>query len=662
MVGNIKSIKRFQKRKTDQNHQSRKKFNNFKKKGGAINVPIYRSLLEDEDLCPALTTLNDTIEGKDKKVIGNLTPEQLKATIPIYDFKKMIYSMCKLNDREIGDNDPILLVDRHDNYVFSNYNNLLDDEIDVDVFKITDQFQLEYLGVVNKGYYHFYTYDELYEENYQYTKDTYWINALEALDSISPSSFYNIVEVEYDDQTIEPNKNERLTLVHYKAFLKNFFPQRTITENNHTITTTIITDENNIIKNLSFLNRMEELIKLVNDDFKFYFTKNFDEFINQEMKKIKDKKISMERYREFLKKVSKKEIEKVLQNTYLKNDNDKLNKFISQRSNELKNFKLALVTCVDKENPNPNCDNPLPLVLDLEFLVFLYHKLFNEFDLFNTKSPFQEFLYSCILIHKSGFYNKFEITKHKKDIVGFNDGNSETNNDNGYIEIGPNNQQETQEENQEENQEETQQEETQEEKYEKIKDLLDGFFEIRDGYVYIDLATIISKGIKEGKFVASYQKKMDISIDEQMLIFFEEIQNFISNIHLVRDEFVSYDIGYCNEILKSIFLRTYIFYLKKGGDDIRRPFSIKSHFDKFLEGAIEKQYLHIIEKTINLVKQSTVTVTKEDKTESFPNCGERTLMNFFKYLLFDTVNRFITNENLDKLSEYYPNNLLKEIL
>ena len=75
---------------------------------------------------------------------------------------------------------------------------------------------------------------------------------------------------------------------------------------------------------------------------------------------------------------------------------------------------------------------------------------------------------------------------------------------------------------------------------------------------------------------------MDIPIDEQMLIFFDEINDLISKIHSVRDEFVDNKIGYCNEILKSVFLRAYVNYLKKGGNDMRRPISIKNHFDKFL--------------------------------------------------------------------------------
>ena len=44
-----------------------------------------------------------------------------------------------------------------------------------------------------------------------------------------------------------------------------------------------ITDENNVVKNLSFLNRIEELIKLVNDDYDYYFTDQFNKYINEKM-------------------------------------------------------------------------------------------------------------------------------------------------------------------------------------------------------------------------------------------------------------------------------------------------------------------------------------------------------------------------------------------
>ena len=161
-----------------------------------------------------------------------------------------------------------------------------------------------------KGNYTFYTYDQLYKENYQYTKDTYWINTLQALDRLHPSNFYNIVNFEYEYGTVEPKKKKTIKLEQYKEFLGLFFPQETIrneqTQNEQT--TTIITDESNVVKNLSFLNRMEELIKLLNDDYAYYFTNQFNEYINEEFSKNSDSNIEgmEEKYQEFLGKITKK--------------------------------------------------------------------------------------------------------------------------------------------------------------------------------------------------------------------------------------------------------------------------------------------------------------------------------------------------------------------
>jgi hypothetical protein len=101
------------------------------------------------------------------------------------------------DDKKIDKTIPILLIDQHNNYIFSNYSNLIDNKEKVQVFQMTKNFQLEYLGIEEKGKYDLYTYDQLYDESYKYTKDTHWINTLENLRSFLPDYFYNIVNIEY---------------------------------------------------------------------------------------------------------------------------------------------------------------------------------------------------------------------------------------------------------------------------------------------------------------------------------------------------------------------------------------------------------------------------------------------------------------------------------
>ena len=62
---------------------------------------------------------------------------------------------------------------------------------------------------------------------------------------------------------------------------------------------------------------------------------------------------------------------------------------------------------------NGEDDQSIPLVLDLDFLKYLYNKLFIKekieslFDE-NTPNLFRDFLYTCILIHLSGFYQVYK--------------------------------------------------------------------------------------------------------------------------------------------------------------------------------------------------------------------------------------------------------------
>jgi hypothetical protein len=58
-----------------------------------------------------------------------------------------------------------------------------------------------------------------------------------------------------------------------------------------------------------------------------------------------------------------------------------------------------------------------------------------------------------------------------------------------------------------------------------------------------------------------------------------------------------------------------------------------------------------------------MAVIKNDadiQLEKYPNCGEATIYNFYRYLLFDNNQDKITLENIKKLNDKYPNNKLHE--
>ena len=136
----ITSVKKNKKYKNYKNHQIHRMKQSFKKFGGAINQPYHSMIPPEEDICPDLTDINTkikkVIETKNTEDIKDLEPHVLQASLPLYNFKQVIYSMCKINDIPIDDSHKVLLVDQYDNYVFSNYTNILDQEIDVHCFKI----------------------------------------------------------------------------------------------------------------------------------------------------------------------------------------------------------------------------------------------------------------------------------------------------------------------------------------------------------------------------------------------------------------------------------------------------------------------------------------------------------------------------------------------
>ena len=96
MTNIINSFKKYKtsKQKNHQKKYSIKKFNNFKRKGGAINVPIYLSIPE-EDKCPDLKTLNTDITNlktpTNEEDLVKLR-DKLVLTVPLHNFKEIIYS------------------------------------------------------------------------------------------------------------------------------------------------------------------------------------------------------------------------------------------------------------------------------------------------------------------------------------------------------------------------------------------------------------------------------------------------------------------------------------------------------------------------------------------------------------------------------------------
>jgi hypothetical protein len=629
----------------------KKNFIQNQKRGGAINVPIYLSRTSpEEDVCKPLTKLNskikDNIENKENEQVKLsqiesliVDDKQLNATIPLFKFKQFLTNMCdpeKFGNPDDNQKHPYILVDKYRNHVQSNYTEEQDID-EVHVFRITDKFQIEYLGMEKKTRHPLYDFESLYDIYFLHDKPSYSLNTLVYLKNINLfGEFYKLEKIkyfEYDDKTYI-NKEYDFELKKYSNFLKNNFLYYSLRDQEGNPTNVLVPIVNSLIKNITFINRMEEFIKLVDNDYEFFFTNNFLKLLKEYQEKEKEKSKLEKLYQNFLDNMIPEKIKKKI-STKMEAEALKQrfkNVILTGKDDtglNLKKFKSNLLSLMNAEDET---EISQPLVLNLDFLIYLYIQLFgsdvkpwikependtkSESD--TEENKFRYFLYICILIHISDFYNLFNPSKSENQTSV--DGNSNT-------------------------------------------ELLEGYLEIQNAFIYIDLSTTLDKDVIKKP---SYLRKFYVNPEEQTLIFYDDMVNFITELHQVRREFLEHDVGYCNEILKNLFLTLYIYYLNNNQSDFRRPFSIKTHIDKYLQGSRKNETLTKIEfesseeLKMRLVPQDTVVVEKNDETKYFTNCGERTLMNFFKYLLFDKNNGFITDAKIKELQDKYPDNLLSD--
>jgi hypothetical protein len=525
----------------------------------------------------------DGIASASSATTIDMSIEDIKSSLTLFDFQNIINTNC--------DDNFYILIDINENHVFANYNNLLDDSTKVHVFKITPEYQIKYLGRKEKTQYPLYTFDSLYEEgdNYQTTKPEYWFMTLKYLQNSEVLKVFFDIKSETDG-----------TLDEYEKLREQFL-------NKLPTGGIIVRDTNNIIKNITFLNKMEEFIRLINIDFELFNSKNYYKFLgyftikNNTNNTNNLTKSQLEKYTKFIDYIflSKKKL-----TTDKTQFRDKKN-FVIKTLNEINTdnlfkFKSFLI----EEN----------LHTDIDFLLFLYDKLYYKKIIKNLKNPYADFLYTCILLNKSGFINTIEkIDEIKKAYI--------------YISLS-----------------------------EAIKRPINELTELK-----IAQSPDIQKKIDEVK--KQYTKYILKLENEQLLIFFDEMNILIKQLHDVNNEFVINKILNYEGIIKNLILICYVYYLNKSYDTTR-PISVKSHIDKYLYGAIKNIKLEKIQASISfkILQHTTVNFETNNSVHvSFSNCGETTILNFFKYLLFDKEKGFITNDNIIRLNDRYPGNLLKDL-
>lgn len=249
------------------------------KKGGAINLPIYSydsSLSEEQNVCKELTTHNLKLQTSKEKgeQITLDTINSIKASVPLYNFINIIKSNCSITEQNSNSPTHIILIDKDGNECYTTFNSVPLKYFSCHVFELNERYQIKYRGFDTKHMTYPSTFDECYSyfDYYYYTKDCYWINTLRYLQQQHfVGQFYNISH--FKKQNLEKlNGYEEVTLTDYTKFIQEFLPrtQEGITK---------ITKQNNIVKNITFINMMEEFINLINLDYECFFSNKFESFL-----------------------------------------------------------------------------------------------------------------------------------------------------------------------------------------------------------------------------------------------------------------------------------------------------------------------------------------------------------------------------------------------
>ncbi len=381
-----------------------------------MRLPIYyTSLPQEQNVCQPLTTHNNTLQTSINggQPINLETITSIRSSAPLYDFFSVIEENCSVNRQRLDKTIPAFLVDSNNNFIQSNYNYLLIPEKTlVHVFKMNEQYQIEYIGLEQKEKYRPYSFEELYGENCQYTKDCYWINTLGFLELKNfVAQFYKIVNFKYvseqeQERERDPKKQkeQEQELKIYKRFISDFLPQQQSPDGQML---TRITERDNIIKNITFMNMMEEFIALINLNYECNFTNKFVSFFNTNNT---NQTSTNDLFNGFIiimvriindRTTSRYVIPEIT-------DTDKYNKFIEDKLKKKEHFTFFKLSLLELSSQGTL------FITNLNFITFLYKKL----QQYKETNDHINFLATIILLNKSNFFDGNNITKIK-DAYGF---------------------------------------------------------------------------------------------------------------------------------------------------------------------------------------------------------------------------------------------------
>ena len=191
-------------------------------------------------------------------------------------------------------------------------------------------------------------------------------------------------------------------------------------------------------------------------------------------------------------------------------------------------------------------------------------------------------------------------------------------------------------------------------------------------YIYIENIKIIENIESKDSttnittYITSYITSLKKTINKEKYFhfntFLKVMIKFFQETNKLREKFIENNLVLCNEVIKSIVLKTYVHYLNLQNNDILFPVSVKTHINKFnklLPAYVINSDYEDLSKTRDdfIISPDGRIVYKE---YSFPSCGESTLLNLLRYMLFDKEQHKITTENIQKLKGLFPDNLLTE--
>ena len=228
------------------------------KKGGFINIPVFLPN-NDKNVCNKLNIQNPA------EFI--YTKTEINDTLNDAKIAPLLYFLSNIKKECLNNEGVIALQDSYENYIFFS-ENVTDDEKDINIFKINDKFQIDYLNKKKFGSIkdQIYTFNDFINDNKQKVNNHYSLFDMKIIDDenmiVEILNKYNILQNYCKENNIKIDP-----MVNFINFIEKYCS----IQKNTNVTINIIYNENfNLIKFMTFINMVPELFELIDNDYKYY--------------------------------------------------------------------------------------------------------------------------------------------------------------------------------------------------------------------------------------------------------------------------------------------------------------------------------------------------------------------------------------------------------